>query len=58
MEFEGDVISYSAEREVDYDNKDLDVSIFFNYLDIIPGLYKAEIYMDGYLIGESELALR
>ena len=58
MEFEGDIISYSAEREVDYDNKDLDVSIFFNYLDIIPGLYKAEIYMDGYLIGESELALR
>lgn len=58
MEFEGDMISYSAEREVDYDNKDLDVSIFFNYMDIVSGLYKAEVYMDGYLIGETELALR
>lgn len=58
MEFEGDVISYSAEREVDYDNKDLDVSIFFNYPDIASGVHKAEIYMDGYLIGETELALR
>lgn len=58
MEFEGDMISYSAEREVDYDNKDLDVSIFFNYDDIVSGLYKVEIYMDGYLIGETELALR
>lgn len=58
MEFEGDVISYSAQREVDYDNKDLDVSIFFNYDGITAGLYKAEIYMDGYLIGETELALR
>lgn len=58
MEFEGDMISYSAEREVDYDNKDLDVSIFFNYEDITSGLYKVEIYMDGYLIGETELALR
>lgn len=58
MEFEGDIISYSAEREVDYDNKDLDVSIFFNYDQITSGLYKVEIYMDGYLIGEAELALR
>ncbi len=58
MEFEGDLISYSAEREVDYDNKDLDVSVFFNYDGITSGLYKVEVYMDGYLIGENELALR
>lgn len=58
MEFEGDMISYSALREVDYDNKDLDVSIFYNYDNITPGVYKVEIYMDGYLIGEAELALR
>ncbi len=58
MEFEGDVISYSAEREVDYDNKDLDVSIFFNYDQIVSGLHKVEVYMDGYLIGEAELSLR
>ncbi len=58
MEFEGDLISYSAEREVDYDNKDLDVSIFFNYDNITSGVYTVEVYMDDYLIGESELALR
>ena len=34
------------------------MSIFFNYADMTSGVYKVEIYMDGYLIGESELALR
>lgn len=56
--FEGDMITYSADRHVDYDNKDLDVSIFFNYADITAGVYTAEIYMDGYLIGSAELSLR
>lgn len=58
FEFEGDMISYSAQREIDYDNKDLDVSIFYKYNDITSGVYTAEIYMDGYQIGSAEVSLR
>ena len=58
MDFEGDLISYSAVREVDYDNRDLDVSIYYNTEVLTAGIYKVEVYMDGYLIGEAELAMR
>ena len=57
MEFEGDLITYSASREVDYANEDLSVSLFFDYDNIVKGVYTVEIYMDGYLIGTDELAL-
>lgn len=57
MEFEGDLKTYSAAREVDYANEDLSVSVFFDYDNIVKGVYTVEIYMDGYLIGEDELAL-
>lgn len=57
MDFEGDLISYSAVREVDYENVELPVSLFFNWDNIVKGVYTAEIYMDGYLIGDTELAL-
>lgn len=58
FEFEGDMISYSAQREIDYDGQDLDVSIYFKYDSLTPGVYSAEIYMDGYQIGSAEVSLR
>jgi hypothetical protein len=42
---------------VDDANEDLSVSVFFDYDNIVKGVYTVEIYMDGYLIGEDELAL-
>lgn len=57
MDFEGDLISYSAAREVDYENDELPVSIFFDWDSIVKGVYTVEIYMDGYFIGDAELAL-
>lgn len=58
FEFEGDMKSYSAVREVDYQNQDLAVSLFYNGGGITGGKYQVAIYMDGYMIGSSEILLR
>jgi DNA repair ATPase RecN len=56
--YQGTKKGYSASREVDYQNEDLDVSIFYKGSGFIPGTYKIELYMDGNLIGSSEVAVR
>lgn len=56
--FEGDKLTYSAVREIDYQNKDLEVGLFYNGAGITSGKYKVEVYMDGYLIGTSESYLK
>lgn len=56
--FEGERLSYSASRDVDYQNQDLEVGIFFNSSGFSAGTYTVQLYCDGYLIGTSEIALR
>lgn len=56
--FEGDRISYSATRQVDYQNSDLPVSIFYNGSGIVAGKYKVAIYAEGHLIGSNEVIMR
>ncbi|MBO5875686.1 MAG: hypothetical protein J6Q20_04095 [Alistipes sp.] len=58
FEFEGGKLSYSASRNVDYQNEDLDVSIFYNGSGFAAGTYKVQLYSGGYLMGTSEVALR
>lgn len=58
FDFEGDKLTYSAVREIDYQNKDLEVGLFYNGAGITSGTYKVEVYMDGYLIGASEAYLK
>jgi len=58
FEFEGSAISYSAMREVDYQNADLEVGIYFNSTGFAPGTYKIELYMEGRMIGSNEIAMR
>ncbi len=58
FEFEGERITYSAMRDVDYQNDDLGVSIFYNGSGFTAGTYGVQVYCDGYLIGSSEVALR
>lgn len=58
FEFEGSAISYSAMREVDYQNADLEVGIYFNSTGFAPGTYKVELYMEGRMIGSTEIAMR
>ena len=59
FDFEGDPTVYSAAREdVDYQNADLPVSIYYRAQDIVAGNYKVEIFMDGLSIGSRQIALR
>ncbi len=58
FDHEGDPLVYSAVREVDYQNSDLQVGIFYSGSDISAGTYRIAIYMDGTLIGSAEQLLR
>lgn len=58
FEFEGERLSYSAMREVDYQNQDLDVSIYYNSTGFTAGVYKVELYSDGRLIGTAQVSMR
>jgi hypothetical protein len=51
--------SCSASREVDYQNDDLGVNIFYtgSGKDFLPGKYKVELYMNGALLGRTTQAL-
>ena len=56
--FEGEQLNYSAAREVEYQNEDLAVGIFFDQSGFQTGTYQVELYMDGRMIGTTEQALR
>ncbi len=56
--FEGDMITYSATREVDYQNEDLSVSLFYNGGGIREGKYSVRIFIDGHMIGSNEIIMR
>lgn len=59
FEFEGERLSYSAMREVDYDQStDLAVAIFFNSSGFAAGTYRIELYCEGRLIGQTQVAMR
>lgn len=59
FEFEGERLSYSAMREVEYDNtKDLDVGIFYTSKGFTAGTYRIQLYCKGRLIGQAEIAMR
>ncbi len=58
FEYEGEMLTYSASREVDYQNKELSVSIFFTGAGFTDGAYKVELYAEGHLIGQSQISLR
>lgn len=56
--YEGDQLTYSAVRPVDYQNKDLSVSLFYTGSGITAGTYNVMLYVDGYLVGQTEKILR
>jgi cell division protein FtsB len=52
FDFNGSKMIYTASRQVEYINQDIDMCIFVdNNKDFIVGNYKAELYLDGALIG-------
>ena len=56
--YQGTKKGYSASREVDYQNEDVDVSIFYKGSGFIPGTYKIALYMDGNQVGATDIAVR
>jgi flagellar basal body-associated protein FliL len=56
--FEDESRAYTAVREIDYQNQDLSVSLYYKGSGITSGTYRVEVYMDGYLAGSSEINLR
>jgi FtsZ-binding cell division protein ZapB len=57
--YQAENLIYSAKREVDYENLDIEMCIFVdNTGDFIAGTSVAEIYLDGNLIGTSTFLLK
>lgn len=58
FEYQGMNVGYSAVREVDYQNEDVDVSIYYRGSGFTEGQYTIEIYTDGNLIGSGSVSMR
>ncbi len=59
FEFQGEQIVFSASREVQYENVDIELCIFWtNDGQLIPGTYRVNIYADGNDIGSTTFALK
>ncbi|MFI3278725.1 MAG: hypothetical protein SNH13_02965 [Rikenellaceae bacterium] len=56
--FEDQEINYTASRDVEYQNQDLNVSIFYAGSGFTAGAYKVELYAEGRLIGGREMILK
>jgi hypothetical protein len=59
FDLQGEQIVFSASREVQYENVDIDLCIFWtNDGQLIPGNYQVHIYAEGYEIGSTTFALK
>ena len=58
FDFEGEKVVYSASREIDYQNEDVEMCIFYHAEGLDKGIYEISLYMDGHLIGFSRLTLK
>lgn len=59
FEYQEELISFSANRTVDYMNQDVDVCIYWNNNgQLIPGTYTISLYLDGEEIGTTSLLLK
>jgi Tfp pilus assembly protein PilN len=58
FEYNGNQMVYSAVRQVDYMNEDIEMCIFLdNNGDFVVGNYAVELYMDGHVVGQTTFAL-
>ena len=58
FEYEGERVTYSASRDVDYQNEDLGVGIYYAGRGFTAGVYAIQIYCDGYLIGSTQVSMK
>lgn len=58
FEYQGQEIVYSAKRPIDYENKNIDVTVFWdNNGALIPGTYEVYIFADGNEIGNVQFLI-
>ena len=57
FDYEGERLSYSAQRSIDYQNEDIDVGIFYNGSGFTAGKYTVQLYAEGRLIGSAEIVM-
>jgi hypothetical protein len=59
FDFQGEKIVFSAKREVDYQNQDVDLCIYYdNKGELVAGKYQATVYVDGVQVGSGEFMLK
>ncbi|MHC1703428.1 MAG: hypothetical protein AB9846_05920 [Tenuifilaceae bacterium] len=59
FDYQGEKIVYSAKREVDYQNQDIEMCIYYdNKGDLLAGKYQATVYLDGNQVGYGEFILK
>ncbi|MGQ9846991.1 MAG: coiled-coil domain-containing protein [Bacteroidales bacterium] len=59
FDYLGDKILYSAKREIDYQNKDVDMCIYWtNDGSLVAGVYNVDIFCDGKQIGSDTFMLK
>jgi hypothetical protein len=59
VEVEGEQVVYTASREVNYENVDVELCIFWNNDgQLVPGSYTLDLFADGHSIGSSSFALK
>ncbi|NJK84787.1 MAG: hypothetical protein HC906_01195 [Bacteroidales bacterium] len=56
---DGQQLVYTAKRELEYENKDIDMCIFWDKTEeLVPGTYNVFLYAEGYQIGSSSFDLK
>lgn len=59
FDFNGEQLVYSAKRELEYDNQDIDMCIFWDKgEELVEGTYNFILYCEGYEIGSATLYLK
>lgn len=59
FDYQGQKIVFSAKREIDYQNKDVDLCVFYdNNGDLVSGSYDVNIFMDGMQIGTTQFMIK
>jgi K+/H+ antiporter YhaU regulatory subunit KhtT len=59
FDYEGEKIVFSAKREIDYQNQDIELCVFYdNNGELVKGKYQVTVYVDGYMVGTGEFLLK
>ena len=60
MKFQGDQVVFTEKRDIEYENADIDICIFYDVKqgELMAGSYKVDLFADGNLIGSSSFTLK